>query len=105
MTVGAPADAKGITVRISVSRVISLRLSGAGWSCSPPPSRPVSTYTCTTDDSSPAALVAIVKFHPHHGDRPSLSASVSAPGNDDPVSSNNSASLDVSSNDNGNDND
>jgi hypothetical protein len=95
MSIDAPAEAKNLTVTVSVGdRMSSLLLGGAGWTCGPRFSRSTSTYTCTTDDSSPAALVATVKFHPH-AKAPHLDATVSAPGNDDPVPGNNSGSLSI----------
>lgn len=93
MSVTAPAQAKGITVTTSVGeRLNSLSFTGAGWSCDPGFSHHVSVYTCTTASASPADLVASVKFHPRDKN-PHLTATLSAPGNDDPVPGNNSASL------------
>jgi anti-sigma factor RsiW len=92
ITVGAPAQADNITVTVSVNKAISLVFSGAGWTCTPPFDRTITTYTCTTSDSSPSALVAAVKFHPRQKGG-ALDATVSSPGNDDPNAGNNTASF------------
>jgi hypothetical protein len=94
LTVDAPAAAKGITVKVSVNQANNIVFWGWGWSCTPPPSRSVTSYTCTTDSESLHSLFLVVKFHPH-GEARRLSATVSAPGHDDPDMSNNTASLNV----------
>jgi RNA polymerase sigma factor (sigma-70 family) len=92
MTIGAPAAAKDVTVSISVNQANNIAFIGAGWSCNPPPSRGVTSYTCTASSNASDKLIVIVKFHPH-ASSPRLSGSVSAPGNDDPAPGNNTASL------------
>ena len=90
--VGAPAQADGISVTLVQQSAIQLMLTGSSWSCSPGFDKHVSTYTCSTNDSSPSLLQATVKFHPKSTNG-SLGASVSAAGNDDPNSGNNSATF------------
>jgi hypothetical protein len=89
IAVDAPAQAENITVTITTAgRVNDLDTGGWGWHCSGGDS----AVTCTTDASKPHTLFFVVKWHPHAEGR-SLSATVSAPGNDDPNSGNNGASL------------
>ena len=89
ISVDAPTQASDIVVTISTGgRVLYLDVQGDGWSCS----SSGTDNTCTTNDSSPSTLVAVVKWHPHAQGR-FLTATVSSPGNEDPVSGNNSASL------------
>ena len=92
--VDAPAAAKDVTVTVSVNDHNDIVFWGWGWHCTPPPSRGVNTYTCTTDSERLHSLFLVVKFHPHAQDR-RLSATVSAPGNDDPNPDNNTRALDL----------
>ena len=64
---------------VSVNDHNNIAFWGWGWDCTPPPSRGVNSYTCTTDSESLHSLFLVVKFHPHAQDR-RLSATVSAPG-------------------------
>jgi hypothetical protein len=92
MTIGAPAQAKDVTVTVAVNKILGISFRGAGWSCTPVFNRSIAVYTCTAGVTSPPDLVATVKFHPRAKDA-ALTATVSVPGNDDPDLSNNTAAL------------
>ena len=94
LTVNAPQAAKGIQVTVSVNQANGLIFWGWGWSCTPPWSHSATSFTCTSSSESLHPLHLVVKFHPH-AQAPRLSASVGAPGNDDPNPNNNTASLDL----------
>ena len=85
---GVPDDVTP-NVTVVVSRFNDLEFS-ADWSCTPPVDRKRRTYTCSPDADA-GRLVITVRFHPRGAK--SMSATVSAPGVDDPDLSNNSDSL------------
>jgi hypothetical protein len=77
------------TVAVQVARFNELAFS-ADWSCTPEVDKDQRTYACSPDADA-GKLVVNIRFHPRGAK--SLTATVSAPGVDDPDLSNNSDSL------------